>query len=199
MGRWYRLVTQILGCLGLILLSITLFTPNWMMIMCPYFNFTMGLWSICVNKTCTKLVVYSVTFEIYRALMITTVIIGMMAVATSFVPILRRYQLPVITNVSTGLLSLIFMLTYGQWISMRLLLDGLGFPLLAYFSWSFLLGCLGCAMFMLCGFLNVLIEVETAPRIHPKSILVRKSQDTSAWRNKEHPQGKRSFVQQVDS
>lgn len=35
--------------------------------------------------------------------MLTTVVIGMMAVATSFVSSFRRYQLPVITNVSAGI------------------------------------------------------------------------------------------------
>lgn len=59
MARWYRLFTQILSCLALTLLSITVVTPHWIWVIGPHLNFTMGLWSICANNHCTHLVVDS--------------------------------------------------------------------------------------------------------------------------------------------
>ncbi|XP_039178642.1 uncharacterized protein LOC120298721 [Crotalus tigris] len=160
----YKFFSRIFCCVGLVCLFTALLSPFWLTIIQPDFPINVGLWNICKNHTCRKLAGNTKILLLTRSVMSLSTISGLIAVACVLFTksSLKHSKWPLITNLFTGVITLIMMVLYG----LSLKSNGfLGHPAPVttnpiYISWSFVMGCFASFLFLLNGLLFILIEFE---------------------------------------
>ncbi|XP_034279468.1 uncharacterized protein LOC117669273 isoform X2 [Pantherophis guttatus] len=166
----YQFFTRIFSCVGLFLLFTTLFSPFWLTVIQSKTPINVGLWNICKDHTCQKLVAKTKSLHLIRSLMSLSTISGLIAVACVLItkPSLKNSNWPLFTNLFTGILALITMVLYGLSLKFKTLF---GHPVPdttepIYISWCFVMGCFASFLFLLNGLLFILIAIEEDSTTH---------------------------------
>ncbi|CAM2107975.1 unnamed protein product [Caretta caretta] len=144
----FKRLTKVLTCLSLLTELLALVSPYWMEVVSPGFEASVGLWNICLNWFCSKLPMGTVAFEVTKALMTLSTLLGFIAVCsvlTSF-HTFRKYRLAAVTNLLTGIVTLASVLVFRVSFST----SGPFHPELnRRHSWSFYVGCVASFLFLL--------------------------------------------------
>ncbi|XP_033014626.1 uncharacterized protein LOC117052008 [Lacerta agilis] len=148
----YKFFIRIFSCVGLICLFISLLSPFWIEIFHKNSVTNLGLWNICTKRRCRKIRLNSNTLTATRILMSISTIFGLVAAACTLLSstTLRLSKLPAVTNLCTGIISLVTMVLYGTSISPNSTFDS-PVPYTTsqkILSWSFVIGCLACFLFL---------------------------------------------------
>ncbi|XP_053254160.1 uncharacterized protein LOC128418477 isoform X1 [Podarcis raffonei] len=160
----YKFFIRIFSCVGLVGLFISLLSPSWIEIFHKDFVTNLGLWNICINRRCKRIRLNSNILLVIRILMSISTFFGLVAAACTLLSstTLRLSRWPAVTNLCTGIISLVTMVLYGTSISPN---STLGSPIPhttspKYLSWSFGIGCLASFLFLTNILLFILIELE---------------------------------------
>ncbi|KAJ7304060.1 hypothetical protein JRQ81_011582 [Phrynocephalus forsythii] len=178
----YQSFARIFSFLGLVCLFTAMVSPNWIVVVGPRHTTNVGLWTMCRNKNCRKYLGTTKILVVIRALISLCALSGLVAVSCAFLSSLRKSKAPLFANFLTGLLVLGTMLLYDMSLKpnnifgSHIILTAL--PI--YVSWSFILGCFSCFLFLLNALLFVLAELQGVVSIHgSKKNLVPQRRDTA--------------------
>ncbi|CAM5175967.1 unnamed protein product, partial [Eretmochelys imbricata] len=155
----FKRLTKVLTCLSLLTELLALVSPYWMEAGSPGFEASVGLWNICLNWFCSKLPMGTVAFEVTKALMTLSTLLGFIAVCsvlTSF-HTFRKYRLAAVTNLLTGIVTLASVLVFRVSFST----SGPFHPELNHrHSWSFYVGCVASFLFLLSALVSAIAHIQ---------------------------------------
>ncbi|KAL8219406.1 UNVERIFIED_CONTAM: hypothetical protein K2H54_023831 [Gekko kuhli] len=165
----YWFYSRILCCVGLLFLFVTLITPNWIRVKSALSNFSLGLWSICIDNSCRIVSGYSPILDVCRVLLSMSTICGLVAVSAALIsnPRLGQSKWPLITNLTTALMSLVALLLFFLSVFDKVSFLEEEEDFRYAFSFSFVGGCVGCILFFITGFLFILIKIKESAIISP--------------------------------
>ncbi|XP_075764011.1 uncharacterized protein LOC142819623 isoform X2 [Pelodiscus sinensis] len=156
----FRKMTKVLSCLSLLTELLALVSPYWLEISSHGFETTIGLWNICLNWFCRKLPTGSVTFEVVKALMTLSTLLGFIAVCSVFISFhsFHKYRLAAITNSLTGLCTLASVLTFR--VSFTKISEPFHPEMKPQRGWSFYVGCLAGFLFLASALLSLITYIQ---------------------------------------
>nr|XP_020663134.1 uncharacterized protein LOC110086522 isoform X1 [Pogona vitticeps] len=147
----YQSFGRIFSFLGLVCLFTAMVSPHWVVVVGTRHTINVGLWTMCRYKNCRKYVGAAKILVVIKVLISLCALSGLVAVSCAFLSSLRKSKAPLFTNFFTGLLLLGTMLLYDLSLKPNNIFGSsvVVTDLPVYVSWSFILGCFACFLFLL--------------------------------------------------
>ncbi|XP_039368980.1 uncharacterized protein LOC120390402 isoform X2 [Mauremys reevesii] len=156
----FKQTTKALSCLSLLLELLVLVSPYWMEVESPGFETSMGLWNICLSLSCSKLPMGTVAFEVAKALMTLSTLLGFIAVCsvlTSF-HTFRKYRLAAVTNLLTGIVMLVSVVVFG--VSFTSISEPFHSEMRFRHGWCLYVGFLASFLFLLSALVSLITHIQ---------------------------------------